>query len=101
MKHPEGTIVRMTRKYRTMLRWALLPRWLTGHRRVLFNRKHIQEFGRSIGIVLGEVEWTRIDKGPEVNVRWQGTGLKYLYHPDDLEVVPGMTHEQFAKKDKL
>lgn len=41
------------------------------------NREHIEEFGDSTGVVLGQSEgdW------PEVDVRWQPSGLKYSYDP--------------------
>jgi len=42
---------------------------------------HIKEFGECIGTVEGLVDYgTQL--GPEVNVRWQPSGLRYGYDPD-------------------
>lgn len=45
--------------------------------------EHVDEFGGCVGIVDGkpDPDWE------EVDVRWQPSGLRYAYHPDDLEVV--------------
>ena len=55
---------------------------------------HVEEFGECIGIVEGLVDYNEGDehhdprkRGPEVNVRWQPSGLRYGYHPDFLKVV--------------
>ena len=58
---------------------------------------HIEEFGECEGIVQGLLDYNNVPKdhpnydpdkvGPEVNVRWQPSNLRYGYHPDDLEVV--------------
>lgn len=56
---------------------------------------HVKEFGECIGIVEGLVDYNNegdepydpLKRGPEVNVRWQPSGLRYGYHPDFLKVV--------------
>lgn len=47
---------------------------------------HVEEFGECVGIVEGLVDYNTY-KGPEVNVRWLPSKLRYGYHPDDLIVV--------------
>lgn len=46
---------------------------------------HVAEFGNCVGVVEDSVEWSNQHVGPEVNVRWAPSGLRYAYHPDDLE----------------
>ncbi len=46
---------------------------------------HVREFGGCIGIVEDLVDFGT-QKGPEVNVRWQPSNLRYAYHPKDLIV---------------
>lgn len=53
--------------------------------------EHVDEFGGCVGAVEGLTEYGLVS-GPEVDVRWQPSGLRYAYHPDDLEVV-GATDE--------
>ncbi len=58
---------------------------------------HLKEFGDSIGIVDGlidynncnpsDAEYDQAKIGPEVNVRWLPSNLRYGYHPDDLEAL--------------
>lgn len=55
---------------------------------------HVEEFGDCVGIVEGLVDFNNCkpkdpayDKrklGPEVDVRWQPSKLRYGYHPDQL-----------------
>jgi hypothetical protein len=82
-----GARVRMTRKFRRALRGQgyRKPRWM-----YYGARKHVREFGRCEGIVEGLVEWSmnpEVAPGPEVNVRWQPSNLRYMYLPEDLEVI--------------
>lgn len=44
---------------------------------------HVEEFGDCVGIVEGLVDFGT-SKGPEVNVRWLPSKLRYGYHPDQL-----------------
>lgn len=50
------------------------------------NLPHIDEFGDCVGTVEGPVDYG-VQKGPELNVRWQPSNLRYGYHPDHLEEV--------------
>lgn len=47
---------------------------------------HIREFEKCVGVVLGQTDWGRGVVGPEVDVRWQPSGLKYTYDPSDLNI---------------
>jgi hypothetical protein len=44
---------------------------------------HVDEFGDCVGIVEGPVDFGT-QQGPEVDVRWQPSGLRYAYHPSQL-----------------
>ncbi len=57
-------------------------------RRFIANgcRAHVDEFGECIGLVEGPVDFDTC-QGPEVNVRWRPSGLRYGYHPEDLDVI--------------
>ena len=48
--------------------------------------EHVIEFGNCIGIVEERV-FPDIDEAPEVNVRWQPSGLRYSYFPNELKKV--------------
>lgn len=53
---------------------------------------HLVEFWGCIGIVEGPVDYTgpscQIKQfGPEVDVRWQPSNLRYAYKPEHLEIV--------------
>jgi hypothetical protein len=50
--------------------------------------EHVEEFGACVGVVEGLVAYGNC-QGPEVNVRWQPSRLRYGYHPDHLHVVLG------------
>lgn len=50
---------------------------------------HLREFGDCYGIVLGLVVWsTDAPPGPEVDVRWHPSCLRYGYLPEDLDLYP-------------
>ena len=54
--------------------------------------EHIDEFGECVGIVDGPMDYTgpscQIQSlGPEVDVRWQPSNLRYSYAPNHLEIV--------------
>ncbi len=57
------------------------------------NIAHVKEFGRCVGTVEELVDYNKpgekdpVKVGPEINVRWLPTKLRYCYHPDDLELV--------------
>lgn len=44
---------------------------------------HVDEFGDCVGIVEGPVDYGT-QKGPEVEVLWLPSRLRYGYHPDQL-----------------
>lgn len=58
---------------------------------------HVLEFGACEGIVEGPMDFNTCKPGeagydpakvgPEVDVRWQPSKLRYGYHPDDLDRV--------------
>lgn len=48
--------------------------------------KHVEEFGDCEGIVEGFVDYGSCS-GPELNVRWKPSMLRYGYHPSQLAVV--------------
>jgi len=45
---------------------------------------HVDEFGRCTSVVLGLTAYDPDHLGPEVDVRWLPSNLKYAYSPDDL-----------------
>lgn len=45
---------------------------------------HVEEFGTCVGIVEGLADFGT-QKGPEVDVRWQPSNLRYAYLPEDLD----------------
>jgi hypothetical protein len=71
----EGSSVIVTRKY------------ITGAGRAgILRAAHVREFGSCTGVVLGLTAYKSC-LGPEIDVRWFPSGLRYAYHPDDLEIV--------------
>lgn len=71
MNFSEGDRVRMTRRFRTLMRW---------HNKGA-SRGHIREFGRSEGSVVN------VDEHGGVRVEWGDTGLRYTYSAEYLERV--------------
>lgn len=47
--------------------------------------EHTEEFGHCLGVVLGKT--FKNEEGPELDVRWFPSLMRYGYHPDDLELV--------------
>ncbi len=47
---------------------------------------HVKEFGSCVGIVEGPVDFG-LQKGPEVDVRWQPSNMRFAYHPKELDKV--------------
>lgn len=78
-----GDRVRMTKALRKLLNWS--------------SREHVREFGLCIGIVQGPTDFNNCKPGepgydpskvgPEIDVRWQPSNLRYAYHPKSLEKV--------------
>lgn len=60
---------------------------------------HVEEFGDCVGIVQGPTDYNQCAPtdagydpakiGPEVDVRWQPSNLRYAYHPSELERIDG------------
>ncbi len=50
------------------------------------STEHVEEFGDCEGIVQGLTDWGG-QMGPEVDVRWQPSNLRYAYDPKLLDVV--------------
>lgn len=64
-------------------------RMTEGHKNVLLrngNRYHVQEFGHCVGVVDGPTDYGS-QQGPEVDVYWQPSDLRYAYLPENLEIV--------------
>lgn len=49
------------------------------------GRAHVGEFGDCVGVVLGPVVYDRGRTFEEVDVRWEPSGLRYGYKPENLE----------------
>lgn len=50
---------------------------------------HLRDFGDCYGIVLGLVTWNdETPPGPEVDVRWHPSCLRFGYLPEDLDLYP-------------
>ncbi len=47
---------------------------------------HVHEFGNCVGIVQ-ELANFGGQFGPEIDVRWQPSNLRYAYHPSQLVIV--------------
>lgn len=71
----KGTRVRMKESYKESLR--------SGDE---FTLAHCEEFGECEGIVDGLIDYGFF-QGPEVDVRWQPSNLRYGYDPENLEVI--------------
>lgn len=48
--------------------------------------EHVKEFGHCIGVVEGLTDYGT-QQGPEVDVRWFPSNLRYAYLPDNLDEV--------------
>lgn len=56
-------------------------------KRALFNtgsHDHVKEFGRCHGVVIGPTDYGN-QQGPELDVRWQPSNLRYAYPPEYLQ----------------
>ena len=47
---------------------------------------HVVEFGNCVGIVEGYVNYGN-QIGPEVDVQWLPSKLRYTYHPNHLSII--------------
>lgn len=50
---------------------------------------HVDEFGGCVGVVEGPCDYGGGRLGPEVDVRWEPSGLRYGYPPSLLDVARG------------
>lgn len=90
---PKGTRVRMSPDLKRRMR-EIQPSGL-------HSRQHVKEFGRCVGIVEGFVDYNNCQPsdpaydvrkiGPEVEVRWRPSMLRYAYHPDQLQTLSWWT----------
>ncbi len=61
---------------------------------------HVAEFGGRCGVVMGLVDYGNGVEGPELDVRWLPSKLRYAYAPWDL--LPSRKKMRGAKnKEKL
>lgn len=59
--------------------------------------EHVKEFGNCTGVIEGLVDYNSVKPGetgydpskvgPEVNVRWKPSNLRYAYSLDDLDEI--------------
>lgn len=97
----KGDRVKMTSALKAKMRGQCLPEEhvdLSDDGCLRCSTDHIEEFGECTGIVDGLLDYNNVPPGdpaydllkvgPEVDVRWQPSGLRYGYHPDDLEKLP-------------
>lgn len=47
---------------------------------------HVDEFGDCVGLVEGPTDYGT-SKGPELDVRWQPSNLRYAYDPKHLRTI--------------
>ena len=60
--------------------------------------EHVEEFGECIGTVIDLLDYNNVPKthpdhnpaliGPEWNVRWQPSNLRYAYVAEELDILP-------------
>jgi len=80
-----GTKVRMTEAYKQQLIASDCA-------------EHAEEFFNCVGIVEGPIDYGT-QQGPEVDVRWQPSGLRYGYHPDQLVEVNELNFYVYYYRD--
>lgn len=93
-----GERVRLTRKARTALRWARVYYGNGSQSTGYPMRWMVREFGRCVGVVECPTDYNNVNPGhpdydpdkvgPEVDVRWLPSCLRYAYDPADLELAP-------------
>jgi len=93
-----GTRVRMTEEFKRQMRGACGPNWHVGLPDGVYDPEmpdggclkcstsHVDEFAGCVGVVEGPM-FPDDPSAPEVDVRWQPSGLRYGYHPSSLEIV--------------
>jgi len=99
----KGDRVRMTAALKAKMRGNCLPGKhvdpqgvrQTDDECLYCSTDHIEEFGECVGVVDGLVDWNvvppsdplYVEPGPEVDVRWQPSNLRYAYDPNDLQLA--------------
>lgn len=82
-----GTKVKMSEQLKSRLRGNCQHDPEKSEEEILFcaycSLQHVEEFGECIGVVLGNADLG----GSEIDVRWEPSGLRYAYLPEDLEIV--------------
>jgi hypothetical protein len=68
-----GTKVRISKRFKKALILQPQP-----------SLEHVIEFGTCVGIAEGYIVYSKDDIGPELEVRWQPSKLKYAYLPEHL-----------------
>lgn len=88
-----GTRVRMSEDLKTLLRGECgkLGRHIeeppySDDGCMACSSEHVEEFGDCIGIVIGLTFYMTNVSGPEVDVIWQPSNLRYAYDPDMLVI---------------
>jgi hypothetical protein len=98
-----GDRVRMSEALKTKLRGNCLPDKHVDSRGteqtddgcLYCSTEHVEEFGECEGTVegatdynvMGDSSYDPAKVGPEVDVRWQPSNLRYAYDPEDLELT--------------
>lgn len=63
------------------------------------SKEHLEEFGHCVGVVEDLVDYGKGNFGPERNVRWFPSKLRYAYDPEDLYIVKDV--EFFLARQKV
>lgn len=93
-----GDRVRMTEAHKQNLRGNCLQSNHTSEEDCMYcSTRHVEEFGECIGVVIGLTNFNNVPVGhpdyydykvgPEFDVRWQPSNLRYAYPESALEVV--------------
>jgi hypothetical protein len=101
----KGDRVRMSEGLKAKLRGDCLPGKHAGATSDLggdscfdCSTEHVEEFGGCVGVIQGPTDYNNCKPdahdydpakvGPEVDVRWEPSNLRYAYLPEDLEPAP-------------
>jgi hypothetical protein len=64
------------------------------------SKEHLEEFGHCVGVVEDLVDYGKGNFGPEFNVRWYPSKLRYAYDPEDLYIVKDVTKQALKAMSK-
>lgn len=78
-----GDRVKLNRRAKRRMQWQRME-FGNGTIRGWAMRKHVQEFRRCVGVVIGPTEGS---EDSLVDVRWEPSGLRYAYRPDELQLA--------------